>query len=273
MDYYSYVEKLGQIALGSIVLFALGVVFHFLHNQEEWKAMRKLRHFVSDAGAWGVASDFASFIFYVIGIVQASKNGAASVTAFVFVAASVPLFWIGAYLAWDKVKGKVQGSEDQIADLKTAYVKILGVHVPQDNQYTETITGTQHRIDVHNSSTAKSARDVEAKLIRVEPGVSSLRLPVPLAHMHDRSHPQQTKFQLNPEDHKYIDLILNRSDLSGMVICHTVTGIANHLPSGDYVLTVQVTGENIPVECRRFRVWDTDGTMQCEMLPETMQPS
>ncbi len=63
--------------------------------------MRKIWLFVSDAGGWGVASNTASLVLYVLGIISASKHGA-SITAFVVVAVSVPLFWVGAYFAWNK---------------------------------------------------------------------------------------------------------------------------------------------------------------------------
>jgi hypothetical protein len=63
--------------------------------------MRKIWLFVSDAGGWAVASNTASLVLYVLGIISASKHGA-SITAFVIVAVSVPLFWIGAFIAWNK---------------------------------------------------------------------------------------------------------------------------------------------------------------------------
>ena len=51
--------------------------------------------------SWGVASNTASIVLYLLGIISASKYGA-SITAFVIVALSVPLFWVGAFIAWKK---------------------------------------------------------------------------------------------------------------------------------------------------------------------------
>ena len=48
-----------------------------------------------------MASNTASLLLYVAGLISASKYGA-SITTFVLVAGSVPLFWIGAFIAWKK---------------------------------------------------------------------------------------------------------------------------------------------------------------------------
>ena len=54
-----------------------------------------------------MASNTASLVLYVLGIISASKYGT-SITAFVIVALSVPLFWVGAFIAWNKqYDGKV----------------------------------------------------------------------------------------------------------------------------------------------------------------------
>ena len=58
-----------------------------------------------------MASNFASLVFYVLGIIAVSKYGT-SVTAFSFVAVSVPLFWVGAFVAWKKqYDGRLQAEK------------------------------------------------------------------------------------------------------------------------------------------------------------------
>lgn len=63
--------------------------------------MERLKEFLFGAGAWAVASDAASFVFFVLSVVSAGKYGA-SLSAFVFLAISLPLFWIGAYSSFSK---------------------------------------------------------------------------------------------------------------------------------------------------------------------------
>jgi hypothetical protein len=75
------------------------------------RGMRKIWLFVSDAGGWGVASNTASIVLYVIGLISVSKYGA-SITTFSLVAASVPLFWVGAFIAWKKqYEGRLQADK------------------------------------------------------------------------------------------------------------------------------------------------------------------
>lgn len=58
-----------------------------------------------------MASNTASLVLYVLGIISASKYGT-SITAFVIVALSVPLFWVGAFIAWNKqYDGKVEAEK------------------------------------------------------------------------------------------------------------------------------------------------------------------
>jgi hypothetical protein len=63
--------------------------------------MRKIWLFISDAGGWTVASNAASLVFYVLGLIAVSKYGT-TITVFVMVAISAPLCWAGAYFAWKK---------------------------------------------------------------------------------------------------------------------------------------------------------------------------
>src|SRR4051794_7396642 len=67
--------------------------------------------FIKDAGGWGVASNTASLVFYITGLVAASKYSAI-ITAYVLLTTSIPLFWIGSYLAWkNKDRELVEATE------------------------------------------------------------------------------------------------------------------------------------------------------------------
>jgi hypothetical protein len=261
------VENNAQI-IGSVALIALAIVSHFLFNPDDWGAivgMGKLRQFISDAGAWGVASNFASLIFWILSVAQASKKGAASITTFVFLAVSLPLFWIGAYLAWSKARSEVDKARSEVTILTELRIRIIGVPPPQHDQYNSSSEGDLFRVDVFNASPTRSVPNVEVKLIDIQPSVAEVRLPLPLVPMHERQN--RSVFQLDPQDHRLVDVVYNRSDEQGIRIHHNVSGVLNLLPSGVYVLTVQATGTNVPVERKRLRVWDTDGMLHCEMLP------
>lgn len=175
-------------------------------------------------------------------------------------------FWLGvsvlclaAFLAWREQYRRAQ-------QLTARRLKIVGVTPPQNNQYNTEVSGLEYRIEIINESETSSVYDAEVKLVRIEPDVPELRLPVPLEQMHDRGTPRKNSFNLNPQDHKYIDLALTRTDLTGICICHTVPGVQAVIPRGAYVLTVSATGDNAIGDTKRFRVWNTDGTLHCEMV-------
>jgi hypothetical protein len=157
-------------------------------------------------------------------------------------------------------------AERRVKELTTPVIKIVGLTPPQTNHYTPVTSGLQYRIDVFNTSGALSAHNAEVKLIQTEPSISELHLPLPLEQMHDRGNPRETSFSLNPQDHKYIDLVRTRSDFDGFFVCHVVSGILSGFKWGEYVLTVKVTADNTPPDIKQFRVWGTDGNLHCEML-------
>jgi hypothetical protein len=63
-------------------------------------SIKNIPEFVRDAGAWGIASVSTAAIFFLIGLWEHSRDK--SVPAFWFVCLTLPLFWIGAYVAWFK---------------------------------------------------------------------------------------------------------------------------------------------------------------------------
>lgn len=63
--------------------------------------MKKLKEFIWDAGAWGVASEVASLVLYILGIVTVTKWGITFGTGCMLFG-TIPLFWLGAFAAWNK---------------------------------------------------------------------------------------------------------------------------------------------------------------------------
>lgn len=77
--------------------------------------MRQIGRFITGAGGWAMGSNFASFIFYIVGLITLGKYGS-SITVTVMLAISVPLCWIGAFLAWKKLDDKLtKGNRPSIA--------------------------------------------------------------------------------------------------------------------------------------------------------------
>lgn len=60
--------------------------------------MSTLSSFLFASGRWAMASDIAAMLTFIIGMWEHAHSR--SLTAFILVCVSVPLFWMGAYLAW-----------------------------------------------------------------------------------------------------------------------------------------------------------------------------
>jgi hypothetical protein len=67
--------------------------------------MSPLFNFLKDSGGWGVASVVAAFLFFGISLWERAHDK--TVSAFVFLCLSVPLFWIGSLVAWNKKRKEV----------------------------------------------------------------------------------------------------------------------------------------------------------------------
>jgi hypothetical protein len=67
--------------------------------------MRRILQFVRDSGGWGVASELTGLVTFGIGLWEHSQDRA--LRGFVFVAISVPLFWIGAFVAWNRKRDQL----------------------------------------------------------------------------------------------------------------------------------------------------------------------
>jgi hypothetical protein len=68
--------------------------------------MRHISEFIADSGRWGVASEIAALVVFVVGLLEHINDK--PVPGFTFVGISMPLFWMGAYAAWAKKRSEVE---------------------------------------------------------------------------------------------------------------------------------------------------------------------
>lgn len=68
--------------------------------------MRHISEFIVDSGRWGVASEIVALVVFLVGLWEHVNDR--PVPGFIFVGISVPLFWIGAYAAWEKKRGEAE---------------------------------------------------------------------------------------------------------------------------------------------------------------------
>lgn len=71
--------------------------------------MRHSKEFFVDSGRWGVTSEVAALIVFLIGLWEHGNDRPLS--GFIFVCISVPLFWIGAYIAWNKKRTELEAEK------------------------------------------------------------------------------------------------------------------------------------------------------------------
>jgi hypothetical protein len=92
---------------------------------------RKVKEFTVGAGGWAVASELASLVFFLMSIVSASRY-TAFLSAYVFLVISVPLFWIGAFIAWNKKATELDAEKSRnakpeiVGRIVLAIVRITG---------------------------------------------------------------------------------------------------------------------------------------------------
>ena len=73
--------------------------------------MRHFLSFILDSGRWGVASEVAALVALVFAIVEHFRDR--PVAAFLLMAATVVLFWGGAYAAWSKKREALEKIEKE----------------------------------------------------------------------------------------------------------------------------------------------------------------
>jgi hypothetical protein len=67
--------------------------------------MSPLLEFIKDSGSWGVGSVLAAFLFFGISLWEHAHGK--SISAFGFLCLSIPLFWAGSLVAWNRKRKEV----------------------------------------------------------------------------------------------------------------------------------------------------------------------
>jgi hypothetical protein len=99
--------------------------------------VKKLKEFIRDAGAWGVASELASLVLYILGIVTVTKWGITFGTVLMLVG-TVPLFWMGAFAAWNRKATELETEKNRnakpeiVGEILHAKVTITGESIQND---------------------------------------------------------------------------------------------------------------------------------------------
>jgi hypothetical protein len=126
--------------------------------------------------------------------------------------------------------------------------------------------------EVVNKSEALTIEWVHAQLEEMIPEVKNLDwLPVPLQQKHDNSllgNARKTDFNLNPSEHKHIDLVSAFYGDDHFTVHHIVgAGVNQTVPlAGRHRLRIRTTAKDMPALDKWFVVWmNDDGVLQCEM--------
>src|SRR5208337_4933682 len=158
--------------------------------------------FIRDAGGWGVASVVAAFLAFGIAIYDHANDK--PVSAFVFVCLSVPLFWLGAYLAWKKERGQAKELEQKLKPMLRVSPEVH--RQPFDGR------GATYKIDIINESAGNTAREVKVSITDMEPREVHW-LPIPLHLKHDNPKPNspvenKREIDIHPRDRQQVDLVI-----------------------------------------------------------------
>jgi hypothetical protein len=68
--------------------------------------MKKIGQFIDDAGGWGLTSTGAALLLYLLAIWKHAHD--APLPAFILLVITLPLFWIGAFVAWSRVRKELE---------------------------------------------------------------------------------------------------------------------------------------------------------------------
>jgi hypothetical protein len=217
--------------------------------------------FLQDAGGWGVASVLAAFLFFGISLWEHAHDK--PVSAFVFVCLSVPLFWLGAGLAWLKEHRQLEPR------------LVIG----DPDYYSHNAPRLTHcyRVPISNRSGAKTIRNVGVQLVDIQ--------PKPEYYPWGSSLPLQWKDSLKPEgstepfrryrdvragNPEEMDFVQAMQGDSTITVNHSVDRISEHtipLPPSTYRITLEVKGDDVPPTKAAFEVWmDKHGKLQCVSL-------
>lgn len=143
--------------------------------------MYRLTKFLISSGRWGVASEIAAAATFVIGLVDHAKDRPLS--GFIFVCLSVPLFWIGAYLAWLKTQEHVERMEGECEAPKPflRYEENRNIHSVASEFFVQ-VEGDRNAFDVEITSEAAVATNHRRVGMQWEVPTGAIgKTPVPIS--------------------------------------------------------------------------------------------
>lgn len=152
------------------------------------RSMYRIKNFILDSGRWGVASEIAALAVFAVGLWEHAHDK--PLPGFIFVCVSIPLFWLGAYLAWLKKQEKVERLEleretpklflryeethDTSFDNSGFFVQVEGEKKAFDvNINSEPVVGQSHKRiamlwEVPKSPIGKCPAPIHAQCVRYE---------------------------------------------------------------------------------------------------------
>jgi hypothetical protein len=77
--------------------------------------MRRFWEFLSGSGGWGLTSNLAAFVLYVIALWEHARDK--PITAFILLAATLPVFCAGAYMSWLKKAVQLERIQQQLREV------------------------------------------------------------------------------------------------------------------------------------------------------------
>jgi hypothetical protein len=77
--------------------------------------MRRFWEFLSGSGGWGLTSALSAFVLYVIALWEHARDK--PITAFILLAATLPVFCAGAYMSWLKKAVQLERIQQQLREI------------------------------------------------------------------------------------------------------------------------------------------------------------
>ena len=77
--------------------------------------MRRFWEFLSGSGGWGLTSALTAFVLYVIALWEHARDK--PITAFILLAATLPVFCAGAYMSWLKKAVQLERIQQQLREI------------------------------------------------------------------------------------------------------------------------------------------------------------
>lgn len=175
------------------------------------------------------------------------------------------------YLVYGRRDLAASAAEQAIEQMNKPAVKIGRVLTQKRNWSNG--SGMLYSVEVFHAKGNLTVQGVKVSLTEIQPPAEQMPwLPVTLHKQHD--NPQASElyheyFSLNPNDRTYVDLVQALDRGTSFDVWHIVPDVNRLLPIGDYLLTLTVTGRDIPANSATFHVWAEDGVLQCSRITES----